>query len=102
MHKTPSTQHLVSLGATAGGPSDGWPIARAPPRRAPPALRLPQSLWVAKAWYFTCCGALALVPYLNLLLKERGLTAVQIGGLLALRPWLSALSGALWGVWGWH
>ena len=111
LSKTSSTQHLVQLAAHSScEPLDEWSIGVAVPALAAPASLLRKrarsartarlrwrvalpDLAINKAWYLTVCGALALYPYLNLFLKERGLTAVQIGGLLALRPWLAALAG---------
>ena len=46
-------------------------------------------------WYFWSYAAAAfLVPFLNLYFQRLGFSKEQIGLLTALRPWLSAISGA--------
>ena len=46
-------------------------------------------------WYFWSYAAAAfLIPFLNLYFQRLGFSKEQIGLLTALRPWLSAISGA--------
>ena len=50
---------------------------------------------VVQVWYFWSYAAAAfLVPFLNLYFQRLGFSKKQIGLLTALRPWLSAISGA--------
>ena len=52
-----------------------------------------KSLVIAKAWYFTSHAALALFPFPAIYLSDRGLSSVQIGTIMALRPFISAVAG---------
>ena len=52
------------------------------------------SLAVAKCWYLATHCALALYPFPAIYLSDRGLSSVEIGTIMALRPFISAVAGS--------
>ena len=121
--RSASTTQLVSLGGipsssslSAGGDSamvverdnqeeegEDWriepvpPVVAAAPAEAPlPAVKSSSrlsSLAVAKCWYLATHCALALFPFPAIYLSDRGLSSVEIGTIMALRPFISAVAG---------
>ena len=71
------------------------PAAEAADAAAPPASPHRAGLLAAKAWYLWVYSAQALLlPFLNLFFLRAGLSQTQVGSLMALRPWVSAVTGA--------
>ena len=119
--RSASTTQLVSLGGLSSSAADenamaeaevsgvvdseDWRIEPVPPvaaispaEAAPPLLpagkNTNSSLAVAKGWYLATHCALALFPFPAIYLSDRGLSSVEIGTILALRPFISAVAGA--------
>ena len=96
--------------ASAAAADEEWRIeAAAPPPVPPPpqplplpspstaskiSLSMPSPLAVAKGWYLATHCALALFPFPAIFLSDRGLSSVEIGTIMALRPFISAVAGA--------
>ena len=60
-----------------------------------PLWSLHACVWGVQVWYFWSYAAASfLIPFLNLYFHRLGFSKEQIGLLTALRPWLSAISGA--------
>ena len=65
---------------------------RPPHRHAHIAVLHPHAL---QAWYLICCASSSLViPFLSIYFSQLGFSSRQIGALFAVRPWLTALTGA--------
>lgn len=85
-------EHVPPVGAAAAATTT-LPDAPAPaPKNSTSNARL-SSLAVAKCWYLATHCALALFPFPAIYLSDRGLSSVEIGTIMALRPFISAVSG---------
>jgi hypothetical protein len=69
--------------------------ADAPAPSASASSAASRSLFAARCWYLWTYSAQALLlPFMNLFFLEQGLSQRQVGSLMALRPWTSAIAGA--------